>query len=61
MKLLRRSKKKLTYHGRSGYPMIHETENGKKFIMVRKRDGGLKRLYLDSRGNVPKRHRYSAH
>lgn len=48
----RRSKKKLTYHGREGYPIIHY-ENGKAYIMVRKKGGGTKRLYL-VKGNVPK-------
>jgi hypothetical protein len=46
MTKLGRSKEKLTYHGRSGYPVIHETTKGKRFIMVRKRGGGVKRLYL---------------
>jgi len=55
--LVRRSKKKMTYHGRSGYPMIHKTEKNKKYIMVRKHNGGVKRLYLDRRGNVPRRFR----
>lgn len=41
-----RSKKKLTYHGRSGYPIIHHTKKGRRFIMVRKSGGGMKRLYL---------------
>jgi len=51
--LMHRSKKKLRYHGREGYPMIHETKQGKEYIMVRKRGGGTKRLYL-VKGNVPK-------
>lgn len=49
----RRSKRKLTYHGRSGHPVIHETKKGKDYIMVRKRGGGTKRLYL-RHGQVPK-------
>ena len=40
-----RTKKKITYHGRSGYPTIHKTKTGKKYIMVRKKGGGVKRLY----------------
>ena len=40
-----RTKKKITYHGRSGYPSIHKTKTGKKYIMVRKKGGGVKRLY----------------
>lgn len=53
-----RSRKKMTYHGRTGYPMIHITRtSGRKYIMVRKKGGGTKRLYLDKHGNVPERHR----
>ena len=55
------SKKKLTYHGRSGYPILHKTKTSNKtYIMVRVREvegGGTKRLYLDKSGNVPKKHR----
>lgn len=40
------SKRKMTYHGRSGHPVIHYTTTGKQYIMVRKRGGGNKRLYL---------------
>ena len=47
-----KSKKKMTYHGRTGYPIIHATKTGREYIMVRKRGGGVKRLYL-VRGNVP--------
>lgn len=54
-KRLPRSKRKLTYHGRSGYPVVHETKTGRDYIMVRKRDGGTKRLYLKY-GQVPKEH-----
>ena len=45
----KRSKKKITYHGRGGYPVIHKTESGKKFIMVRAEKGGTKRLYDKSK------------
>jgi len=48
-----RSKKKLTYHGRTGKPMIHLSESRREYIMVRKKGGGTKRLYLKN-GNVPK-------
>lgn len=49
----RRSRRKMTYHGRSGYPVIHETETGRKYIMVRAKGGrGTKRLYLKN-GRVP--------
>jgi len=42
---MKRSKKTINYHGRKGKPMIHVASNGKKFIMVRKKGGGVKRLY----------------
>lgn len=42
---LRRSKKVIKYHGRSGKPLIHSNKQGKKFIIVRKKGGGVKRLY----------------
>lgn len=41
-----RSKEVYTYHGRSGHPVIHHTEDGKEYIMVRAEGGGDKRLYL---------------
>ena len=40
-----RTKKKITYHGRSGRPKIHKSKSGKKYIMVRAKGGGVKRLY----------------
>lgn len=52
-----RSRKKMRYHGRVGFPVLHKDEKGKTFIMVRrkrKEGGGTKKLYL-VRGNVPKR------
>ena len=53
-----RSKTKMTYHGRSGYPMIHRSKTDKKYIMVRHPSGrGTKRLYLNRQGNVPAKHR----
>ena len=53
-----RSKTKMTYHGRSGYPKIHTAKtSGHKYIMVRHPSGkGTKRLYL-KKGRVPKQHR----
>ena len=51
-----RSKRKMTYHGRTGYPLIHTTETGRKYIMVRKKGGGVKRLYL-KRGRIPAKYR----
>ena len=44
-----RSKKKITYHGRSGNPMIHATKKGREYIMVRKKGGGVKRFYLTAK------------
>lgn len=46
---MKRSKKSIDYHGRKGKPMVHTAENGKKFIMVRKKGGGVKRLYEGSK------------
>jgi len=54
---MKRSKIKMKYHGRVGNPVLHETDTGKKFIMVRAGGGrGTKRLYL-VKGNVPYKHR----
>lgn len=47
--MVKRSKKKITYHGRSGYPVIHTSSAGRKYIMVRKKGGGVKRLYEGSK------------
>jgi len=47
--MMKRSKKTITYHGRSGKPMVHTTATGRKFIMVRKKGGGVKRLYRSSK------------
>lgn len=33
--MVKRSKKRITYHGRAGYPVIHTTDTGRKYIMVR--------------------------
>lgn len=44
-----RSKKRIQYHGRSGYPIIHTAESGRRYIMVRAPKGkGVKRLYEGS-------------
>lgn len=40
-----KSKRKITYHGRSGYPTIHRAKTGRTYIMVRAKGGGRKRLY----------------
>lgn len=52
----RRSKKVMVYHGRRGRPILHISKTGRKYIMVRRKGGGTKRLYL-KRGNVPKEER----
>ena len=53
-----RSIKKMNYHGRIGNPILHETDDGRLYIMVRPPSGrGVKRLYLDKSGNVPKKYR----
>jgi hypothetical protein len=44
-----RTKHVITYHGRSGHPHIHTAKTGKKYIMVRARGGGVKRLYEGSK------------
>jgi len=52
-----RSKTRMMYHSRSGYPKIHHSKTGKKYIMTRKRGGGgTKRLYL-KHGRVPAKYR----
>jgi len=48
----------MNYHGRIGNPILHETDDGRLYIMVRPPSGrGVKRLYLDKSGNVPKKYR----
>jgi len=60
-KFPRQSKRTMTYHGRSGKPVLHKATEGRRkddtYIMVRKPSGGTERLYLDPHGNVPKRFR----
>ena len=53
---MKRSKIRMTYHGRSGKPVLHQSDSGKSYIMVRKRGGGVKRLYLQ-RGRVPAKYK----
>lgn len=43
-----RIKKQITYHGRTGRPMIHTAASGKRYIVVRAKGGGVKRLYEGS-------------
>jgi len=31
---------------REGYPVIHLSKTGREYIMVRKKGGGTKRLYI---------------
>lgn len=45
---MRRSSKTITYHGRTGRPLVHIAKTGKRYIMVRKPGGGTKRLYEGS-------------
>lgn len=55
MVVVGRSKRKITYHGRSGYPVIHKGSRGGKYIMVRKKGGGTKKMYLsDPRVKISK-------
>lgn len=60
---LHRSKRRICYksptsgHVRCGYPVIHVSKTDRKYIMVRKRSGGVRRLYLTRQGNIPKKHR----
>ena len=50
---MKHSKIKMKYHGRIGYPVIHQTEKGRGYIMVRAPKGrGTKRLYL-VHGRIP--------
>ncbi len=46
---MERARKKITYHGRTGFPIIHTTKSGRKYIMVRKTGGGVRRLYEGSK------------
>ena len=46
---MRRAKKSITYHGRTGKPVVHTAKSGRKYIMVRAVGGGTKRLYEGSR------------
>ena len=39
----------ITYHCRPGNPIIHSNKQGKQYIMVRKKGGGVKRLYEGSK------------
>ena len=43
-----RTKKTIQYHGRSGHPKIHANKPGRLYILVRKKGGGVKRLYVGS-------------
>lgn len=43
-----RSPNVIKYHGRSGHPVIHKNKEGRRYIMVRAKGGGVKRLYEGS-------------
>ena len=45
----KRSKNVIEYHRRAGHPQIHVSKAGKRYIMVRKIGGGVKRLYEGSK------------
>lgn len=51
-----RSEREMTYHGKSGRPLVHCSETGREYIMVRKQGGGDKRLYLVN-GDVPEKYK----
>ena len=46
---MRRSAGVIDYHGRKGRPIIHMADSGKRYIMVRAKGGGVKRLYEGSK------------
>jgi len=46
---MRKTKKAITYHGRTGRPEIHTAKSGRRYIMVRAKGGGVKRLYEGSK------------
>lgn len=59
---MKRSRKTVKYHGRSGKPLIHLAKTvGKRYIMVRAVGGGVKRLYegskyaVDAAGKIKRR------
>ena len=43
-----KARKSITYHGRRGKPIVHTAASGKKYITVRAKGGGIKRLYSGS-------------
>lgn len=49
---MKRTKKRISYHKRIGYPVIHNTKTGRKYVIVRKKGGGVKRLYEGSKYSV---------
>lgn len=59
----KRTKKRMCYKSpasgrtRCGYPVIHISKTDRKYIMVRAKGGGTKRLYLNKQGNIPKKYR----
>ena len=45
----KRARNRITYHGRAGNPIIHANKQGRRYIMVRAKGGGTKRLYAGSK------------
>ena len=43
-----RRAKAIKYHGRAGRPVVHTSKSDRKYIMVRRSGGGVKRLYEGS-------------
>lgn len=44
-----KAREAITYHGRRGRPEIHTAKSGKRYILVRAKGGGVKRLYEGSK------------
>jgi len=49
---MKRALKAIAHHGRSGHPLIHVAATGARYIMIRKKGGGTKRLYEGSKHAV---------
>ena len=47
--MAKRLGRSITYHKRAGKPVIHTSKSGRKYIMVRAKGGGVKRLYEGSK------------
>lgn len=44
-----RTKNTIRYHNRRGKPKIHANKAGRRYVLVRKVGGGVKRLYEGSK------------